>query len=178
MLKGSQDSILQSIKDLLSQKAKFKNFNQKAEKIIKEIDLALQQKKKLNTGDLNSFNLSLKEKTEDKILNLINDFEDTKLNINITFEEIKKLENNFNEIIKGIFFHNLIITIKGIKNLKICFEETIDNKIKYLKFDSELINETIKEINELEFIKENSFDVQELLKIKGINSGKKLIDLF
>jgi hypothetical protein len=154
-LNGSQDSIIQSIKDLVSQKTKFFNLNQKAEKIIKDIDQAFQQKNKLNSGDLNSYNLTLKEKAEDKILNLINDFEETKLSLRNNYEEIKKLENNFNEIIKGNFFHNLLITIKGIKNLRICFEEAIDNKIKYLNFDKELIAKNIKEINELGFITEN-----------------------
>jgi hypothetical protein len=155
-LNSSQISIVQCIKDLNSQKTKFFNLNQKAEKIIKEIDLAFQQKKKLNIGDLNSYNLALKEKSEDKILNLINDFEENKLNLRNNYEEIKKLENNFNEIIKGNFFHNLLITIKGIKNLRICFEEAIDNKIKYLKFDKELINKNIKEIIDFGFITENS----------------------
>lgn len=174
MINGSQVSVLQSIKDLTSQKTKFKTLNQKAEKTIKEIEAALQQKKNLTSGDINSFNLALKEKSEDKILNLINDYEETKINIENTYEEIKKSENNFNEIIKANFFHNLIITIKGIKNLKICFEETIENKIKYLKLDEELINENIKEINELDYIKENPINILGLLESKGISSGKNL----
>ena len=105
---------------------------------------------------------------------MITDFEDTKIIIENNFDEIKLLENNFNEKIKGNFFNILIITIKGIKNLKICFEETIENKIKYLKKDEELLNENIKEINELDYLNENSFNIQGMLDTKGIYSGKIL----
>ena len=115
--------------------------------------------------------MALKEKSEDKILNFLNDFEDTKSNLAICFEEIKSSETNFNEIIKGNFLHNLVITIRGIKNLKICFDETIDNKIKYLKFDEELLNINTKEVTELEYISNNTFDIQTILESKGLNSG-------
>ena len=47
-------------------------------------------------------------------------------------------------------------------------------KIKYLKLDEELINENIKEINELDYIKENPINILGLLESKGISSGKNL----
>lgn len=152
-LKGSQESISIVIKDLSNQRLKFKNLNIKAEKQMKEIENAILYRKKIETDDKNNYNLSLREKSDDKILNLLNEFEEIKSQILVSFEETKKSETNLNEIIKANFLYNLIINIQGIKKLKICFDETIENKQKFFKTIEEII------LNSLDNIEKNENDI-------------------
>jgi len=171
-LKGSQESISWSLKDLFNQKYKFKLLNQKADKQMKEIEYAIIQRRKLGTDEKNNYNLSLKEKAEDKILNLLNEFDEIKGQLLINFEDAKKSETNFNEILKANFLFNLIIAIQGIKKLKISFNEMIDNKINYLKTIERVILQAIEGINKMEYLIHNLIDYKCFFETKNIPFSK------
>lgn len=167
-LKGSQESISSSIKELSNQRIKFKTLNQKAEKQMKEIENAVLQRKKIDSDEKGSYYLSIKEKSEDKILNLLNEFDELKAQISVTFEDAKKAETNLNEIIKTNFLFNLMITIQGIRKLKMSFDEMIDNKIKYLKKIESLLLDAIENINRMDIVKNYAFEIKCLFDLKGI----------
>lgn len=173
-LKGSQDSISLSLKELLNQKNKFKLLNVKAEKQFKELEAAIGMRKKIDSDDKNAYNLSLKEKSDDRILNLLNDFDDLKSQINVSYEDTKKSETNLNEIIKGNFLYSLIITIQGIKKLKICFDEMIDNKIKYFRNIEKLISNSYDNITKQEYLTNNNIDYKAFFESKGFAFGNYL----
>ena len=142
---------------------------------MKEIEYAITQRKKLDTDEKNAYNLSMKEKCEDKILNLLNEFDELKAQLTVTFEDTKKSETNLNEIIKANFLFNLIITIQGIKKLKMIFDEMIDNKIKYLRTIVDVILDAIESISKLELVTNYCMDQKAFFEMKAIPYCKFLI---
>lgn len=135
---------------------------------MKEIEYAILQRRKLDADEKNAYNLSVKEKSEDKILNLLNEFDELKAQLTINYEDAKKSETNLNEIIKANFLFNLIITIQGIKKLKMSFDEMIDNKIKYLKTIEDVILLAIEAINKLELVGNNAMDQKAFFEMKTV----------
>ena len=88
------------MKDLLNFRSKYRTSITKTEKVVKELESVLSSKSKLESE--NSYNMTLREKIEDKILNLLNDFEESKGVINHNFDEVKKFETYLNDFIKNL----------------------------------------------------------------------------
>jgi len=162
---------------LLNQKNKFKALNQKTDKHMKDIEYAIMQRKKLDSDDKNSYNLSIKEKSDDKILNLLNEFDDLKALLTAAYEETKKSETNLNEIINANFLFNLTIAVQGIKKLKMSFDEMIDNKIKYLKIIDAVTLQAIDAINRLELVGNNALDHKTFFEMNAIPYCKLIFTL-
>jgi len=89
------------LKDLLNSRAKYRSSVNKTEKVVKELETAFSSKRKLDNE--HSYNMTLRDKVEDRILNLLNDFEEYKGIINNNFDEVKKFENFLNEFLKNQF---------------------------------------------------------------------------
>ena len=64
------------LRDLLNSRSKYRTNISKTEKIVKELEAAFASKRKLD-GE-KSYNMTLRDKVEDKILILFNEFEEYK----------------------------------------------------------------------------------------------------
>ena len=96
---------------------------------MKELETVLCSKRKLESE--NSYNLTLREKVEDKILNILNDLEEFKGLINNNFDEVKKIENLLNEFLKDKFSITMKFTYDCHKRLISYFEFLINYKISH-----------------------------------------------
>lgn len=126
--KGSHDNITAVFKDLYNAKNKYKASQNKLEKINKELEVLLTSRRKADSDEKNSYNLSMKDKLDDKILNSINEFDENKLINKQNFDECKRQEIILNDLVKDYFSQCVVFFVTNTKKLKVLFEGIIDNK--------------------------------------------------
>jgi vacuolar-type H+-ATPase subunit D/Vma8 len=132
----------------------------------------LTSKRKLESE--NSYNKTLKDKVEDKILNLLNDFEEFKGIINTNFDEVKKFENFLNEFLKTQFSKILKFSFDTHKRLFCHFEALVGIKISLFNKIKQILvsgNETLKNI-EIDYTS-NGFE-RRYSELKNVKFGMKL----
>ena len=156
ILKGNNDNIALTLKDLNKAREKFKSACLKAEKLYKELEANCISKKKLENDAQNSYNLSMKDKIEDKILNILNDFEDNKAAINLAYDDCGRLEGALNELIKTNFVNVVKFLNGALFKLTTSFENLTAEKAKmYEKIKDEILISNYEQIDKIEFCLDN-----------------------
>jgi len=166
--KGLLEKLNSLIKELSNARAKYKANYAKIEKNYKELEQIFGSKRKLEYDDKNAYNQTMKEKLNDKILNILNEFGENKINLVSSFDECKRLENNFNELIKNSFVNVIKFLHSSINHFRNTLEEIAENRITITKKQKESVSGTIEKMRRTELILEN----QELNynNLKGINT--------
>lgn len=167
--RGSTENFVALVRDLNNAKIKYKNLFIKTEKSYKDLEQNFLNKKKIETDDKHSYNQTMKEKIEDKILNILNEFEENKNSLVSSFDECKRLEVVLNEMIKNTFTNSIRFIVNSINNFKNLLSNVCEEKSNSLnKCKTEFIFKSLESLNQIEL----DFSNQEWRynEIKGIKS--------
>jgi hypothetical protein len=153
--KGSQDQINIAFKDLINSRNKFKSFQTKHDKMYKDMESTILSKRKIENDEKHSYNSVIKDKVDDKILNLMNEFEDNKIALNTSFDECKTKESSVNELLKNYFIKILKLNCDNIKKITKCFDSISGNKFMLMNNMNENTETAKENLNQTELELEN-----------------------
>jgi hypothetical protein len=167
--RGTSENLIALVRDLNNARIKYKNLFIKTEKSFKDLEQNFLSKKKVEADDKHSYNQTMKDKIEDKILNILNEFEENKNSLISSFDECKRLEVVLNEMIKNAFTNSIRFLVNSINNFKNLLSNVCEGKSSSLnKCKNEFIFKSMESLNQIEL----DFNNQELRynEIKGIKS--------
>ena len=167
--KNLQEGVSNAFKELLNFKVKYKACLIKYEKSYKELDTNINNKRKLENDEKNSYNLSMKDKVDDKILNYLNEFEDNRQSLINLYDEYKKSEENINNINKNALVNNIKYDYGIIVKFVNCYKYLIENKNNCLLKIKDQISKSISGVSNIEI--EISYVEKKYSEIKGIKYG-------
>ncbi len=158
------------LKDLLNSRAKYRSSVNKTEKVVKELETAFSSKRKLDNE--HSYNMTLRDKVEDRILNLLNDFEEYKGIINNNFDEVKKFENFLNEFLKNQFSKILKFSFVNHKRLHSNYETIVGIKIALFNKIKIILDSGVESIKYIEIDYSSNEYEKKYCDLKSVKFGK------
>ena len=107
-------------------RVKYKNFDQKEAKILKEMDSIYTEKKGIDADDKKSYNITLKERNEELLMNKVNEFDLNKEQKIAIYQEGKSLEKKINNQLNDILSTIVHTFSFNLSKLKEGFEKIVE----------------------------------------------------
>jgi hypothetical protein len=116
--------------------------------------------------------MTLRDKVEDRILNLLNDFEEYKGIINNNFDEVKKFENFLNEFLKNQFSKILKFSFVNHKRLHSNYETIVGIKIALFNKIKIILDSGVESIKYIEIDYSSNEYEKKYCDLKSVKFGK------
>lgn len=154
--KGLINNTDYAFSSLNSQRVKHKSITIKLDKLHTDLEQSVSQKRKLD-GDKNknSFNTTLKDKNEDKILQYLSEIEEKTEELNKLGSDIKNLENFVNIIIESVLKNTLSFCLNSFISLRKSFVNISIKKVATFNLVKAIITQYWERVKELTFDLEN-----------------------
>jgi hypothetical protein len=165
-IKQTQDGLTNCTKELSNVKAKYKTNLQKCEKLFKDVDTSLQAKRKNESDEKATYNLALKDKMDDKVLNLLNEFEENHSSLISTFDDYKKIEETLNEFTKNNFNCNIKLTDSLLVRISQNIQIAMDQKFNIMNIIKSLTTDILNTLTNLDV--DLNEEEQRYCEMKGI----------
>lgn len=132
-------------------RAKYKLLDGKEAKILKEIEEIYNDKKTIENDGKKSYNLTLKEKNDELLLNKLNEYDQNRDQRIQIYQESKTLEKKINNELNNLLSTSIKTIYSNLIELKNGIEKIIDQyRIKINEIINITLKPLIKEINQIE----------------------------
>jgi hypothetical protein len=168
--KQAQDGLLSNTKELSGAKNRYRTSLAKCERLYKDLEVSIQGRRKHESDEKNNYNLTIKDKTDDKVLNYLNEFEDNQAQLVTSYEEYKKAEEGLHEFTKNSIIANVKLSEGLLCKITQNVQLVIDHKYNIMKKVKEVTSDIILAIinSDLDLLD----DERKYCQLKNIKYGK------
>lgn len=140
-----QDGLVPVLKDLTKARTKHRTITGKADTCYKELENLIQSKKNIET-DKNVYNLTVREKLEEKIINSLDQILLLKASQNEAFDDVIKNESLVNEQLNLIFKTITALVFDFVNKFKLLYQDIANIKASTFSLIGNFTNEAVNEL--------------------------------